>query len=409
MRRLGPQESFWLAETLKYLWLLFEDDPSVLPVDRWVFNTEAHPLPIAAAGNDPAQAPGSATEGGPAWPPAEGGASDSGSGCRDGSQGGGPVQLEGSAPADEAWQGGGGGCGPCPAPRREGARPGFHAALRARARAWRRRTLLRRRTSAERLHSPGAAPGPQQGTTLDDVSDDAANASDDAAADAPATAAEAADADCPPSAASPPRQQSAAELEPSSDGGASPGGGEALAAVGSPPSQYSEVLGSGGRDPPLSVPGGAVQPAPEPTTPASECAAPETGAGDLGRLPLIDSSAVRNTVVEPDLEHDSKRSRQTEVPEALTAAAGGVVAAAAATDAAEDASAVAENGQSHQASLKAAPAAETPAGAHRPAAVSAEIAAVRAAAAQALASEEAAVIEGWPCCEGLTSGSHRPL
>jgi hypothetical protein len=39
-------ESFWIAETLKYIYLLFEDDPFVLPLDQWVFNTEAHPLPI---------------------------------------------------------------------------------------------------------------------------------------------------------------------------------------------------------------------------------------------------------------------------------------------------------------------------------------------------------------------------
>ncbi|KAK9320324.1 glycoside hydrolase [Lipomyces orientalis] len=38
-------ESFWLAETLKYLYLLFEDDDSILPLDEIVFNTEAHPLP----------------------------------------------------------------------------------------------------------------------------------------------------------------------------------------------------------------------------------------------------------------------------------------------------------------------------------------------------------------------------
>uniref|UniRef100_A0A8V5GVB5 alpha-1,2-Mannosidase n=1 Tax=Melopsittacus undulatus TaxID=13146 RepID=A0A8V5GVB5_MELUD len=38
------QQSFFLAETLKYLYLLFcEDD--VLSLDDWVFNTEAHPLP----------------------------------------------------------------------------------------------------------------------------------------------------------------------------------------------------------------------------------------------------------------------------------------------------------------------------------------------------------------------------
>ncbi|XP_063706166.1 mannosyl-oligosaccharide alpha-1,2-mannosidase IA-like [Culicoides brevitarsis] len=39
------QQSFFLAETLKYLYLLYSDD-SLLPLDKWVFNTEAHPLPI---------------------------------------------------------------------------------------------------------------------------------------------------------------------------------------------------------------------------------------------------------------------------------------------------------------------------------------------------------------------------
>ncbi|KAK3622977.1 hypothetical protein LTR56_018809 [Elasticomyces elasticus] len=34
-------ESFWLAETLKYFYLLFED-PEVTSLDEWVFNTEAH-------------------------------------------------------------------------------------------------------------------------------------------------------------------------------------------------------------------------------------------------------------------------------------------------------------------------------------------------------------------------------
>jgi len=37
------QESFWLAETLKYLYLIF-DDPERLSLDDWVFTTEAHPL-----------------------------------------------------------------------------------------------------------------------------------------------------------------------------------------------------------------------------------------------------------------------------------------------------------------------------------------------------------------------------
>ena len=39
-------ESFFLAETLKYLYLLFSDDKDLLPLDKWVFNTEAHPLPV---------------------------------------------------------------------------------------------------------------------------------------------------------------------------------------------------------------------------------------------------------------------------------------------------------------------------------------------------------------------------
>ncbi|PKA50854.1 Mannosyl-oligosaccharide 1,2-alpha-mannosidase MNS1 [Apostasia shenzhenica] len=38
-------QSFFLAETLKYLYLLFSP-PSVISLDDWVFNTEAHPLRI---------------------------------------------------------------------------------------------------------------------------------------------------------------------------------------------------------------------------------------------------------------------------------------------------------------------------------------------------------------------------
>ncbi|KAI0825542.1 glycoside hydrolase [Irpex lacteus] len=37
--------SYFLAETLKYLYLLFRED-DLVPLDRWVFNTEAHPLPV---------------------------------------------------------------------------------------------------------------------------------------------------------------------------------------------------------------------------------------------------------------------------------------------------------------------------------------------------------------------------
>ncbi|KAF8449223.1 glycoside hydrolase family 47 protein [Boletus edulis BED1] len=39
--------SYFLAETLKYLYLLFLDD-DIVPLDKWVFNTEAHPLPVFA-------------------------------------------------------------------------------------------------------------------------------------------------------------------------------------------------------------------------------------------------------------------------------------------------------------------------------------------------------------------------
>ena len=38
-------ETFFLGETLKYLYLLLTDKPLV-PLDRYIFNTEAHPFPI---------------------------------------------------------------------------------------------------------------------------------------------------------------------------------------------------------------------------------------------------------------------------------------------------------------------------------------------------------------------------
>lgn len=38
-------ESFWMAETLKYLYLLYSE-PDVVSLDDFVFNTEAHPLRI---------------------------------------------------------------------------------------------------------------------------------------------------------------------------------------------------------------------------------------------------------------------------------------------------------------------------------------------------------------------------
>jgi hypothetical protein len=45
---VGPRdkmESYFLAETLKYFYLLF-DTTNLFPFDKWLFNTEAHPLPI---------------------------------------------------------------------------------------------------------------------------------------------------------------------------------------------------------------------------------------------------------------------------------------------------------------------------------------------------------------------------
>ncbi|KAJ7483162.1 glycoside hydrolase [Mycena latifolia] len=42
---LDEMPSFFLAETLKYLYLMFVDQ-EIIPLDKWVFNTEAHPLPI---------------------------------------------------------------------------------------------------------------------------------------------------------------------------------------------------------------------------------------------------------------------------------------------------------------------------------------------------------------------------
>lgn len=44
-------ESFWLSETLKYLYLLFEDDTDILSLTDVVFNTEGHPFPKFSMGS----------------------------------------------------------------------------------------------------------------------------------------------------------------------------------------------------------------------------------------------------------------------------------------------------------------------------------------------------------------------
>jgi len=49
VRPKDMMESFFLSETLKYLYLLFSDDPKLLDLDRFVINTEAHPFPIGRA------------------------------------------------------------------------------------------------------------------------------------------------------------------------------------------------------------------------------------------------------------------------------------------------------------------------------------------------------------------------
>jgi len=43
VRQQDDMESFWFSETLKYFYLLFSD-PSLIDLDQWVLNTEAHPL-----------------------------------------------------------------------------------------------------------------------------------------------------------------------------------------------------------------------------------------------------------------------------------------------------------------------------------------------------------------------------
>ncbi|KAJ8925240.1 hypothetical protein NQ315_001427 [Exocentrus adspersus] len=46
VRPKDMMESFFLSETLKYLYLLFSDNPKLLDLEKYVINSEAHPLPI---------------------------------------------------------------------------------------------------------------------------------------------------------------------------------------------------------------------------------------------------------------------------------------------------------------------------------------------------------------------------
>ena len=41
--QVDEMESFWLAETLKYFYLLYSS-PDTISLDEWVLNTEAHPF-----------------------------------------------------------------------------------------------------------------------------------------------------------------------------------------------------------------------------------------------------------------------------------------------------------------------------------------------------------------------------
>ncbi|KAJ4295924.1 hypothetical protein N0V88_004626 [Collariella sp. IMI 366227] len=47
--KMDAMESFWIAETLKYFYLIFSE-PDLISLDDYVFNTEAHPLKIPKPG-----------------------------------------------------------------------------------------------------------------------------------------------------------------------------------------------------------------------------------------------------------------------------------------------------------------------------------------------------------------------
>uniref|UniRef100_A0A6A7FXZ2 alpha-1,2-Mannosidase n=2 Tax=Hirondellea gigas TaxID=1518452 RepID=A0A6A7FXZ2_9CRUS len=49
VRPKDMMESFFLGETLKYLYLLFSEDQTTYSIDHWVYNTEAHLLPMISS------------------------------------------------------------------------------------------------------------------------------------------------------------------------------------------------------------------------------------------------------------------------------------------------------------------------------------------------------------------------
>ncbi|KAL2127718.1 hypothetical protein VTI74DRAFT_10262 [Chaetomium olivicolor] len=48
--KIDAMESFWIAETLKYFYLIFSE-PELISLDDYVFNTEAHPLRLPKPGD----------------------------------------------------------------------------------------------------------------------------------------------------------------------------------------------------------------------------------------------------------------------------------------------------------------------------------------------------------------------
>lgn len=46
LRHKDMMESFFLSETLKYLYMLFSDNSKLIDLEKYVLNTEAHILPI---------------------------------------------------------------------------------------------------------------------------------------------------------------------------------------------------------------------------------------------------------------------------------------------------------------------------------------------------------------------------